>query len=157
MDSLIELIKAFRSFHIAIGEEFTLIKETEGYEGFADSFIDMVKSPEIGFNTAEVNALMKMGNMFGHLDAEDLPSHHSMKLMVNKELDMNSLEDALALSVTDFKESIKDKEIGTQERTYKYEIITRVVETGNIKRVYGEEKDKAIKELYQENLKQGGV
>jgi hypothetical protein len=51
------------------------------------------------------------------------------------------------LSVTDFKEKIKDEELGTQERTYKYEVIKRSLETGSIKKVYGEELEQAVKQL----------
>jgi len=139
MENLLELTKAYRLFLIQLGLEFKMVKEYKAYEGFADNFIDMVKSPEIGFTPHEANTLIKMHDMFSLLEPEDLPSHHSMKLMVNKKVDMKLLESAKTLSVTDFKESIKDEEIGTQERTYTYEVIKRTNETGNIARVYDEE------------------
>lgn len=147
MNDIILLARAYRQFLLELGEEFASLKHDKAYEGFADTFVDMVKSPEVGFTMAEVNAMMKMYTMFAMLEPEDLPSHHSMKLMVNKKVDMNLLEDAKLLSVTDFKERIKDEETGTQERTYTYEVIKRCNETGNIKRVYDEEKEEAIKQL----------
>lgn len=147
MDTIKELAIAYRKFLIELGQEFKHVKEDKSYEGFADTFIDAVKSPEIGFTPSEVDLLIKMSDVFGLLEVDDLPSHHAMKLMVTKKVDMNLLEDAKLLSVTDFKEKIKDEESGTQERTYKYEIIKRVVETGNIRRVYGEELETAVKEL----------
>jgi len=147
MNDIIILARAYRQFLLELGEEFARLKQDKGYEGFADTFVDMVKSPEIGFMTAEVNALMKMHKMFALLEPQDLPSHHAMKLMVNKGVDMELLGDANTLSVTDFKEKIKDEETGNQDRTYTYEVIKRCNETGNIKRVYDEEKEEAIKQL----------
>lgn len=148
MNDIILLARAYRAFLLELGEEFKELKGTKGYEGFADSFIDMVKSPEIGFTVTEAENLMLMYNKFCLLDSNDLPSHHAMKLMVKlPTVDMEVLEQAKTLSVTDFKESLKDKEIGTQERTYKYEIIKRTVETGSIHRVYGEELEEVIKSL----------
>lgn len=144
------MARAYRSFLIELGTAFQKLKEEEAYEGFADSFIDAVKSPEVGFSVSEANNLIKIANKFGLLEPDDLPSHHIMKLMVNKPVDMNLLESANTLSVTDFKELIKDKEIGTQERTYKYEVIKRSLESGSIKKVYGEELEEAIKQLKNE-------
>ena len=147
MDTLLGLTKAYRQFLLELGSSFQLMKEHKTYEGFADSFIDAVKSPEVGFTPAEAHTLIKMYNKFCLLEVDELPSHHSMKLMVNKKVDMDLLESAKTLSVTDFKESIKDEEIGTQKRTYRYEIIKRTVETGSIHRVYGEELEDAIKTI----------
>ena len=147
METLKELSVAYRKFLLELGEQFSLVKKSGSYEGFADTFIDCVKSPEIGFTTSEVNTLMKMYHKFCLLEPEDLPSHNNMKLMVNKAVDMDMLADAQTLSTTDFKEKIKDDETGTQERTYSYEVIKRCVETGNIKRVYDEERDEAIRAL----------
>lgn len=147
MDTLLGLTKAYRQFVLELGSSFKHMKENKTYEGFADSFIDAVKSPEVGFTPLEANTLIKMYDMFCMLEVDELPSHHSMKLMVNKKVDMDMLESAKTLSLTDFKESIKDEEIGTQERTYKYEIIKRTVETGSINRVYGEELEEAVKEI----------
>lgn len=147
MDTIKELAVAYRRFLIELGKEFTIIKETNGYKGFADTFIDFCKSPEIGFTHSEVQQLMKMYKLFGLLEPEDLPSHHNMKLMVSKAVDMTLLEDAQTLTPTDFREKIKDDETGSQERTYTYEVIKRCNETGNIKRVYDEEKEEAIKSL----------
>lgn len=147
MDNLQLLARAYRKFLLELGQEFKNIKDNDGYNGFADTFIDAVKSPEIGFTVAEATALIKMYDKFCLLDADDLPSHHSMKLMVNKAVDMDLLEAAQTLSVTDFKEHLKDEETGTQERTYRYEIIKRSIETGSIKRVYDEEIEQALKEL----------
>ena len=145
-----EIALAYRVFLIELGTYFARVKEDKSYEGFAETFIDFIKSPEIGFNVSEVTTLMAMAKKFELLDMQSLPSHHSMKLMTNKHVDMKLLTSAQTLSVTDFKESIKDEETGTQVRTYKYEVIKRVVETGNIKRVYGEELDEAIKNLKEE-------
>lgn len=147
MDNLLELVQAYRKFLLELGQEFKNVKDNHGYDGFADTFIDTIKSPEIGFTVAEATALIKMYDKFCLLDADDLPSHHSMKMMVNKAVDMDLLESAKTLSVTDFKELIKDEETGTQERTYKYEVIKRSIETGSIKRVYDEELEVALKEL----------
>lgn len=147
MNNLQLLAQAYRKFLLELGQEFKNVKDNDGYNGFADTFIDAVKSPEIGFTVAEATALIKMYDKFCLLDADDLPSHHSMKLMVNKAVDMDLLEAAQTLSVTDFKEHIKDEETGTEERTYRYEIIKRSVETGSIKRVYDEEIEQALKEL----------
>jgi len=142
-----EYIQAYRKFLLGLGSEFKRVRDNKEYAGKADTFIDYVKSPEIGFTVDEVNTLIKMYDMFCLLEAEDLPSHHAMRLMVKKSVDMNLLADAQLLSVSDFKERIKDKEIDTQERTYRYEVIKRTVETGNIARVYGDELEEAIKTL----------
>ena len=150
MENIILLAQAYRMFLVQLGMEFKILKDKELYNGYADTFIDAIKSPEIGFTNAEVQTLIKMNNMFGLLEPEDLPSHHCMKLMVNKKVDMDLLEAAKTLSVTDFKESIKDKELNTQERTYKYELIKRVVETGNIKKVYGDEIAEGLKQIQQD-------
>lgn len=150
MDEIKLLAQAYRNYIVALGQEFTRVKEGELYAGFADTFIDAVKSPEIGFTPAEVNHLMAIAKKFELLEPNELPSHHSMKLMANKPVDMDLLESAQTLSVTDFRELVKDKETGTQDRTYKYEIIKRVVETGNIKRVYGEELQEALKQINNE-------
>lgn len=147
VQDLIDLIKGYRRFLIELGMYFETIKDDKKYEGFADNWIDFVKSPEIGFSPSEANTLMKMSRMFGLLELNDLPSHNNMKLMVNKDVHMELLKDAQLLSTTDFKEKIKDDEIGTQERTYTYEIIKRCNETGNIKRVYDEELEEAKKSL----------
>jgi hypothetical protein len=147
MDNIINLTRAYRQFLLELGQEFKAIRDEGGYEGFADSFIDLVKSPEVGFTSAEVQTLIKMYDMFCLLEVDELPNHHSMKLMVNKKVDMDLLESAQTLSVTDFKELLKDKELKTQDRTYKYEIIKRSVESGSIKRVYDEELEEAIKQL----------
>jgi hypothetical protein len=144
------LATAYRQFLIELGEQFQIMKDNKTYEGFADTFIDAVKSPEIGFTPAEAESFIKMFEMFGLLKAEDLPSHHAMKLMTAKKVDMALLESAQTLSVTDFKELLKDKELGTQDRTYKYEVIKRSVESGSIKKVYGEELEEAIKTLKNE-------
>lgn len=152
MDNLLLLVQAYRKFLLELGDEFRLLRDTKAYDGYADTFIDMCKSPEVGFTPAEVETLMKMSVMFALLDPKELPNHHSMRLMVNKKVDMELLEAAKTLSVTDFKESIKDKELGTQDRTYKYEIIKRVVESGSIKKVYGDEIAEALKELNNESI-----
>ena len=94
--------------------------------------------------------LIKMYDMFCLLEQNDLPSHNAMKLMVTKKVDMDLLHSAQTLSLSDFKELIKDHEIGTQDRTYKYEIVKRCVETNNISRVYGEELEEAIKTIKNE-------
>lgn len=146
MDNLLLLARAYRKFIVELGAEFKNIKDNNGYAGFADTFIDAVKSPEVGFTVAEANTLIKMYDKFCLLDSEDLPSHHAMKIMANRDVDMDLLESANTLSVTDFKESLKDKELGTQERTYKYEIIKRA-NSGSIKRVYEDEFEQALKEL----------
>jgi len=146
MKNLQDLALAYRKFLLELGGEFKNAKEDKYYEGFADSFIDMVKSPEVGFTNSEALTLMKMYDMFSLLEVDDLPSHHSMKLMVNKKVDMSLLESAKTLSVTDFKESIQDEKTGSQERTYTYEIIKRN-ETGNIKRVYEEEILEGLKQI----------
>jgi hypothetical protein len=150
MENIKLLAQAYRRFLLELGEEFKAVKEEQSYEGFADTFIDAVKSPEIGFTPSEAEGLIKIYDMFCMLEPNDLPSHHSMKLMVNKKVDMDLLESAKTLSVTDFKELIKDHEIKTQDRTYRYEVIKRTVETGNIKRVYGEELEEALKEIKHE-------
>jgi hypothetical protein len=147
LSNLILLAKAYRVFLLELGEAFNEVKETKAYEGYSDTFIDAVKSPEIGFSVSEAELLIKMYNMFCMLEQSDLPSHHSMKLMVSKKVNMDLLESAKTLSVTDFKELMKDEETGTQERTYRYEVIKRIVETNNIKKVYGEELEDAIKQL----------
>ena len=141
------LVTAYRKFLLEIGGELKKVRDNKEYEGVADSFMDFVKSPEIGFTVDEANTLIKMYDMFCLLEPEDLPSHNAMRLMVKKSVDMKLLADAQNLSVTDFKERIKDDEIKTQERTYRYEVIKRTVETGNIVRVYGEELEEAIKSL----------
>lgn len=141
---------AYRQMLLELGEEFKRVKEEKQYEGFADSFIDFVKSPEIGFTPAEAEALIKMYDMFCLLDVHDLPNHHAMKIMATKKVDMGLLESAQTLSVSDFKESVKDKELDTQDRTYRYEVVKRTVESGNIKKVYGEELEEAIKQLENE-------
>lgn len=146
MEEIQTLAQAYRKFLLELGEAFKNAKEEKTYEGYADTFIDMVKSPEIGFTNAEVLTLIKMYDMFSLLEANELPSHHAMKLMVNKKVDMSLLEAAKTLSVTDFKELLKDEETGTQERTFKYEIIKRN-EAGNIKRVYDEEILQGLKEI----------
>jgi len=150
MENIILLARAYRTFLIELGTAFEELKEDELYEGFADSFIDAVKSPEIGFTPSEANWLIKLAKKFSLLEPDDLPSHHSMKLMAGKDVDMKLLESAQTLSVTDFKELLKDEELGTQDRTYKYEIIKRSVESGSIKKVYGEELEEAIKTLKNE-------
>jgi hypothetical protein len=150
MDNIKLLARAYRAFLLELGEEFKSLKEDKAYEGFADTFIDMVKSPEVGFTPAEAENLIKMYDMFCMLEPNDLPNHHSMKLMATKKVDMDLLDSALTLSVTDFKELTKDKELDTQERTYKYEVIKRSVESGSIRRVYGEELEEAIKTLKNE-------
>lgn len=150
MYTILELVKAYRKFLLDLGQEFKAIQDEGGYEGFADSFIDLVKSPEVGFTPAEVQTLIKMYDKFCLLEVDELPNHHAMKLMVNKKVDMDLLESAQTLSITDFKELLKDKELKTQDRTYKYEVIKRAVESGSIRRVYGEELEEAIKILRNE-------
>lgn len=150
MNNLQLLAQAYRVFLLELGEAFKEVKESDGYIGFADTFIDAVKSPEVGFTVAEANALMKMHDKFCMLEDTDLPSHHAMKIMANKAVDMDMLESAQTLSVTDFKELLQDKKLDTQERTYKYEVIKRAVETGSIKRVYGEELEEALKTIKDE-------
>lgn len=147
MDGFIPLAKAYRLFLIELGQELRDIKNRKSYEGFADTFIDAVKSPEVGFTPHEAETLIKMATKFEMLEPDDLPSHHAMKVMTSKNVDMDLLESAKTLSVTDFKELVKDEETGTQERTYKYEIIKRVVETGNIKRVLEDEIPDALNQL----------
>lgn len=147
MENIIILAQAYRKFLLELGQEFKVIRDEGGYEGFADSFIDLIKSPEVGFTSAEVQTLIKMYDMFCLLEVDELPNHHAMKLMVTKKVDMDLLESAQTLSVTDFKELLKDKELNTQDRTYRYEIIKRAVESGSIKKVYGEELEQAIKEI----------
>jgi len=150
MQNLQLLARAYRVFLLELGEAFKEVKESDGYIGFADTFIDAVKSPEIGFSVAEANSLMKMHDKFCMLEEHDLPSHHAMKIMASKAVDMDMLASAQTLSVTDFKELLQDKKLDTQERTYKYEVIKRAVETGSIKRVYGEELEEALKTIKDE-------
>lgn len=152
MQTLLELSRAYRAFMVELGQELKRVRDEELYEGFADTYIDLVKSPEIGLTKSESDMLIRISDMFGLLDVDDLPSYHAMKLMVNKKVDMDLLEAANTLSLTDFKELIKDHEIGTQQRTYKYEIIRRVKETGNINRIYAETKEEAISEILKEDF-----
>lgn len=151
MEDIKTVALGYRRILLQLGEYMKMLKNNpERYDGFADSFIDLVKSPEVGFTVSEAETLIKMYDMFGMLDMQDLPSHNAMKLMVNKKVDMDLLESAKTLSVTDFKELLKDDELGTQDRTYKYEVIKRVVESGSIKKVYGEELQEAIKQLKED-------
>jgi hypothetical protein len=152
MNNLQALARAYRQFLLELGEEFKKVKEEKLYDGHSETFIDCVKSPDIGFTTSEVNTLIKMYDKFCLLEIDDLPSHHAMKIMVNKNVDMDLLTDAQNLSVTDFKERIKDEETGNQDRTYKYEVIARVQETGNIKRVYEETKEEAVSKILEEDF-----
>lgn len=152
MNDIILLARAYRAFLIELGTAFEKLKEEELYTGFADTFIDAVKSPEIGFTPTEANGLIKLAQKFSLLELDELPSHHAMKLMASKDVDMELLESAKTLSVTDFKELLSDKKLGTQERTYKYEIIKRAVETGSIKKVYGEELEEAVEQLRNNKL-----
>lgn len=147
MENIKELATAYRKFLLELGHEFKSVRDNQEYEGYADTFVDFVKSPEIGFNPSEATTLIKLYDMFCLLESDQLPSHHNMKLMLNKGIDMGLLESAQTLTPTDFKELIKDEETGTQQRTYRYEIIKRCNETGNIKRVYEEELPDALKEL----------
>jgi len=146
MQELQELAKAYRRFLLDLGDAFAHSKETKDYDGFADTFIDMVKSPEIGFSVSEAEGLIKMSRLFGLLEVDELPSHHAMKLMMTKKVDMELLGSAQTLSVTDFKELIQDEKTGSQERTYTYEIIKRN-EIGNIKRVYEDEVLEGLKQI----------
>lgn len=150
MENVLLLSRAYRAFIVELGQAFRELKSSKSYDGFSETFIDAVKSPEVGFSVSEVETLIKIADMFELLGVDDLPSHHAMKLMVNKKVNMDLLESAKTLSVTDFKESIKDDELGTQDRTYKYEVIKRVVESGSIKKVYGEELQEAIKQLKED-------
>lgn len=150
MKDVLLLSRAYRAFLIELGSAFAELKQSKEYEGYAESFVDAVKSPEVGFSVAEANQLINIAYKFGLLEVDELPSHHIMKLMVNKKVDMKLLESAQTLTVTDFKELIKDEETGNQDRTYKYEIIKRCVETGNIKRIFDDELPDALKELQNE-------
>jgi hypothetical protein len=150
MKDLLDLVKGYRRFLIELGIYFEAAENEEWYLGFEDTYIDMLKSPEIGFTKSEVDTLRKMFHKFGLLDINDLPSHNAMKLMANKDVDMDLLESAQTLHLTDFKESLKDKELGTQDRTYHYEVIKRTNETGSIKRVYGDEIKEALKQIQDE-------
>ena len=141
------LAQAYRLFLIELGEAFKRCRDNGLYKGKADTFIDYIKSPEIGFSVSEVQTLIKMYDMFCLLEAEDLPSHHAMKIMATRKVDMSMLDAANTLSVTDFKESLKDNELGTQDRTYRYEIIKRSIESGSINKVYGDEIKDALKVL----------
>lgn len=147
MKDVLLLSRAYRAFLIELGSALAELKQSKEYEGYAESFVDAVKSPEVGLSVAEANQLINIAKKFGLLEVDELPSYHIMKLMVNKQVDMDLLESAQTLSVTDFKELIKDKELGTQDRTYEYEIIKRAQESGSIKRVYGEELLEAMKSL----------
>lgn len=142
-----ELAQAYRLFLVELGGAFKHYRDEELWDGVAETFIDYVKSPEVGFTPSEVQTLIKMYDMFCLLGPEELPNHHAMKIMATKKVDMDTLAQAQTLSVTDFKESLKDKELNTQDRTYKYEIIKRAVESGSIKRVYGDEIKEAIKQI----------
>lgn len=142
-----ELAIAYRKFLLELGEAFKETRDRGLWSGRADTFIDYIKSPEIGFSVAEVQSLIRMYDMFCLLEPEDLPSHHAMKIMASRRVDMEMLDAANTLSVTDFKEILKDKELGTQERTYKYEIIKRSTESGSINKVYGDELKDALKIL----------
>lgn len=147
MEDMKELVFGYRRFLLEIGGHLKDIRDNKLYEGFADTWVDFVKSPEIGFSVSEAETLIKMHDMFCLLGAQDLPSHNAMRLMVNKKVDMELLEDAKVLSLSDFKERIKDKETGNQDRTYRYEVVKRCNETGNIQRVYEEELPEALKAL----------
>lgn len=148
MDDIKDVVQSYRLMQLQLGNYFKFLKDNPHlYEGVADTFIDLIKSPEVGFSVSEVETLIKMDEMFSLLEPADLPSHHAMKLMVNKKVDMDLLESAQTLSITDFKELLKDKELGTQDRTYRYEVIKRALESNSIKKVYGEELEEAIKTL----------
>lgn len=138
MQDLLELVKAYRVFLLELGEHFQRVKEEELYEGYADNFMDLVKSPEVGFSVDEANTLIKMHNMFCMLKPEDLPGHHHMRIMIKKDVDMDLLESAKTLSLKDFRELVKDDETGTQDRTYTYEVVKRCNETNSITKVYDE-------------------
>lgn len=150
MQDIITLARAYRQFLVELGAEFKRVRDEEHYKGFADTFLDAVKSPEVGFTVGEVNNLIKISEVFGLLDIDDLPNHHAMKIIANRKVDMELLTDANSLSVSDFKELIKDRELGSQQRTYRYEVVKRTVETGNIAKVYGEELEEAIKQIKNE-------
>ena len=147
MDDIKLLAQAYRLFLIELGQEFERIKTEKAYEGFAETFIDAIKSPEIGFTVSEVDSLIKISNLFWGADREDLPSHNIMKLMATKNISLDMLNSAKTLSLSDFKELVKDSETGTQNRTYKYEIVKRCIETNNISRVYGDELQEALKTI----------
>ena len=147
MQDILDLSRAYRCFLLELGAAFKQMKEEKGYEGFADTFIDAVKSPEVGFSVAEANNLIKMYDKFCLLGVDDLPSHHAMKIMATKDVDMDLLEDAKLLSVTDFKEKIKDEETGTQDRTYTYEVVKRCIETNNIRKILDDELPEALKHI----------
>lgn len=119
-----------------------------------DSWSDFLKQPEVGLTVREANSLIKLSDL---IEALDVPigqlNLSTVKFAANKGIvEPDLIEDMKVLTLQDFKEQHYDHSQQQEDapRTYKYMLMKRCVETGNLSKVLGVEEDKILEKFSDE-------
>ncbi len=155
---LIQVIQSDTTCYLQKGEVLTMLKEDDAWrravgEGI-DTWDDFLKQPEISISRLEAERMMKawsIANSSGRslVDLEQIPVASIKKLTELENITDEILNQAITLSVKDFKEAIAENE-NIQTRTYIYMVMRKCKETGNMTKVHGIESD-FIKETFNIN------
>jgi hypothetical protein len=158
-EELLQKIQEHRLLTLQIGSLLSGLKHDDNFENETgvDSWYDYISQPEIGLSNAEANKLMLVDNIFKDVDVVQLVNIPFKNLLVIAKTDKPTehLTDAEVLSHKDLKERLYEKKTeDTINRTYKYMVMKKCVETGNLSKVHDIESE-TIEETF--NLNEDGI
>lgn len=115
---------------------------------------DFLAQPEVGISVREANEMIKLLELETAIGVPLTQLNlATARFAASKGIyDYDLIEDMKVLSIKDFKDRHYDTVVKEDNapRTYKYMVMKRCVETGNLTRVYGDEVDVAVKNIEKE-------
>ena len=118
-----------------------------------NTWSDFLAQPEIGMTVREANQLIQLAEYVSGVNVPlwELNLATARFAALRGIVDPELLDDMKVLTLKDFKDRHYDKNTDDKgERTYKYLVMKRCNETGNLSKVYTDEVEKIEKRLAEE-------
>ena len=155
--ALIRGLSSGSSNKLMLGKILDQLKETKEYLNEQDdsitSWAEYLKQPEINLTVLNANKLIKISKTFEEVGFDKVVGISYRKLELIEPLIENASDDlveellvsAKVLTQKDLKESIYDHKTEDKgERTYKYIIMRKCIETGSMNMVHGVDSDEVV-------------
>lgn len=156
--SLVSTNRIFKLNYIEIGRLLCDLKDGNKFKdavGCVETWDDFLKQPEIGLSRLESDRLMKIyKKLILDKDVEvsalaGISLQNLKKLTEVEEVTDEIITQAQTLSDKDFKEVLAENK-NIETRTYKYMVMRKCIETGNMTKVHGIESE-IIKQTFNLN------
>ena len=164
MDRLVQIVQGENFSKLALGMALRDAKRNDNWrqmvgEGI-DKWDDFLKQPELSISRLEAERLIKMADLHDYMidnlnisgnDIVQIPYSNWKKLveLPRENIVVDVVNQAISLTPQDFKEVLVEN-TGEQSRTYKYMVMRKCLETGNMTKLHGIESD-TIKETFNIN------